>query len=62
MNKSAQTRKRRVEKARRMCRAMCKANGITAGCVMDEPGKSLCGPKNCDVYRAMVRGEQSPDS
>lgn len=56
MSTSAKTRKRRLAKARRMCSAMCKANNI-GDCVMNEKGKTLCGPRNCDVYRALVRGE-----
>jgi hypothetical protein len=59
MSKSSITRRRRVRKAQRMCRAICKANNL-AGYVMDERDKILCGPRNCDVYRAMVRGEMKP--
>lgn len=57
MSKASRTRKQRLTKSVRMCLAFCKANKISAGCANGEHGM-LCGPSNCDVYRAVVRGER----
>lgn len=45
------TRRKRLRKCLTICR-----RESTSGCAMDDGDLALCGPSNCEVYRAVARG------